>query len=366
MGEIRDIRLKTAVDMMRLFGADIAELKKFAIESEEVKIGEIAQTESVEGTLDKEDIRNRIKAHMSLHVFANISEIHPAWLLDILSEESPRVVGVLLRYLPSSHVRYLIERLPKRIKNKLPTLIDAFAVPPEILGVIQGKLEARFAGFTVATGGVGSEFGFADIPFLKSSELKSLFVDIGIHELAMAFKGMDRNIISIVLNRLPVEDAHLLQQRIRSLTDVHPILTRDAKYSVLQMNTAGSTPTDLFFEEMGFISFAKALQKGEEEIFLSMKYKLEPRRSYLLRRYIDQYTSGSPASVASLRKELILERIGALSRSGAIDGSICRRIKSEEQVMAGAPAATELPLNPSSAEEMISNGDSWQEKDSVI
>ncbi|MDZ4224677.1 MAG: hypothetical protein U1D33_02090, partial [bacterium] len=72
---------------------------------------------------DSETAEQQLKALCAQESFSGIAEIHPAWLVEALKKESPRVIGVILRHLPSKHVRYLLEHLPKRTVMQLPKLI---------------------------------------------------------------------------------------------------------------------------------------------------------------------------------------------------------------------------------------------------
>src|SRR3989344_1575997 len=75
---------------------------------------------------------------------SSITEIHPAWLVEPLKNESPRVVGVILRHIPSKHVRYILEHLPARTVAQMPKLIESFYVPKEILNLIRRRFERHF------------------------------------------------------------------------------------------------------------------------------------------------------------------------------------------------------------------------------
>src|SRR3989344_5710237 len=95
----------------------------------------------------KEEIPSQLKALRAQESFSGIAEVHPAWLVEALKRESPRVIGVILRHMPSKHVRYILERLPRRTVEKMPQLVEAFCVPKEILSVVRHRFEKNFLPF---------------------------------------------------------------------------------------------------------------------------------------------------------------------------------------------------------------------------
>lgn len=282
-------------------------------------------------------IVDKLRSFVAREEFIGLAEIHPAWLVEVLSKEAPRIIGIVLRYLPSKQVRYIIEHLPKRIKQKLPQLIDSFAVPAPILKVIKNRFERQF--ISLQTVHDFDEFGFENISSLKSSELETLFRDLGIHELALALKGVDRRSLNILFNRLSVDEARSLHQRIRSLTDAKPNLLRDAKYTVLEMTLTETNPGDLLLD-VGLNSFAKAFSDEDLKIYPYIKQKIEPRLGYTLKRYLDEHLGSNYPEVCEERKIVILSRVEALSRAGSIDESLANYFpnKLEEEKICLPPA----------------------------
>lgn len=266
-------------------------------------------------------IVGRLKSLVAREEFIGLAEIHPAWLVEVLSKESPRIIGIILRYLPSGQVRYIIDHLPKRIKHRLPQLIDSFAVPGPILDIIKERFERQF--ISVQGPRDFDEFGFENVCFLKSADLEILFRDLGIHELAMALKGVDRRSLNILFNRLSINEARALQQRIRSLTDVPASLLTDAKYTVLEMSLAETDSDDLLMD-IGLNVFARSLDLRDAGMFPLIKQKLEPRLGYTLRRYMDQHVDSNFAEIIEKRKEVILRRVEALAKAGSIDQNLAR------------------------------------------
>ena len=308
-------------------------------------------------------IVDRLKFLVAQEEFVGLGEIHPAWLVEALSKESPMIIGIILRYLPSKQVRYIIEHLPKRIKNKLPQLIDSFAVPAPILKIIRGRFERQFISHQSPRD--IDEFDFDHVCFLKSTDLEILFRDLGIQEMAMALKGVDRRSLNILFNRLSIDEARSLQQRIRSLLDISPPLLKDAKYTVLEMSLSETSPEDLLMD-IGLNAFARAITKHDINILPVIKQKLSPRLGYTLKRYIDQHMSSNLKEVSDKRKETILGRVEALVKAGSIESDVAR-------VFVGAGETQEFHSQESEEESEVSSSprapeksDSWHGENGVV
>lgn len=339
---------------------DAASFSVFGSTLEEEEL--IKRIDDISGVPEAERLSyttERLRSFLAREKFVDLSDIHPSWLVEVLSKESPRIVGIILRYLPSKQVRYIIEHLPKRIKQRLPQLLEAFAVPAPILNIIKERFERQFLSPHISRD--FDEFEFQNISCLKNTDLEVLFRDLGIHELAMALKGVDRRSLNILFNRLSIDEARNLQQRIRSLVDISPSLLRDAKYTVLEMNITETDSDDLLVE-IGLNAFARSLDADDIDIFPLIKQKLEPRLGYTLKRYIDRHVGSNFASVIDKRKELILLRLEALARAGSIDQNLARHFDDIDEPVheISDTASHQVPINNSV------EPDSWQGEDGVI
>lgn len=245
-----------------------------------------------------------------------IGEVHPAWLAQVLEHESPLVVGLLLRYLPSRHVRYLMEHLPERLKRALPNLLETFAVSPAVFQLVRRIFEAHFVPMRPAQ--TITTFHFSDLVHLGTDELEVLLRDAGIHELALAFYTMDRQALQIVFNRMQFRDAKALKERIQSLADLHAGLERDAKYTIFEIgiDVGGS---EAMLREIGVHGVAKAVGPDEARMVGTLRQKLPPRLGYLLSRLVDHYRARTHPTIRSVRQALLLQRIATLSAAGELD-----------------------------------------------
>ena len=263
--------------------------------------------------LSKNDCLTVLKENLEAYAdeLSPLSEIHPAWIVKELENESPKIIGIILRWLPSRHVRYILENLPKRIKLNLPKLVDSFAVPTEMLNVIRTRFERKFS--TQESMGIADVGDFEDIFMLDPNNLEKLFKDLGIHELAMAFQNVDAGGVRVLLNRMSVTSARALQQRMKDVADTDAAILKDARFTILEV-AIDQEDVEKLLLEVGLAAFSKTMNK--EDMFSRIQMKLDPTVSYIFKRYIDQY-----AGVNKLwkeRQELVMKRLRLLARAGEI------------------------------------------------
>lgn len=245
-----------------------------------------------------------------------LSEIHPSWLVDILVHETPRVIGLLLRFLPSRHARFILDHLPRALKEHLPHVVDAFAVPEQILRIVRRRFERHF----LPMHGLEDidQFDSHTIHALSMDDLVTLFHDLGIQELAMAFCRVSRTALRVLFNRLKFDEAKALLTQIESLRSLDPYVEQDAKYSILEMSLEGRDP-ETMIREIGIQAFAKSLLPTQLPMVALLKQKLPPALAYLLQRDADIHVPTNDRTLATARQRLALIRVGTLAREAKID-----------------------------------------------
>lgn len=241
-----------------------------------------------------------------------LQDVHPEWMLKILEHETPRVIAILLRYIPSKQSRYILERLPARIKERMPHFVDAFSVPTLVVQSMRRKFESHFA--AAAPAHVETE-SFAAIACLSFEDLPKLICDLGLHEVALAFSDADDLSIQVLTKRLPESDARRLQERMHHLVDAPAALTRDAKFTILDIDVE-SVPSDLFLFEIGIRAFAKACGRNEKDLIQALSLKLEPRVGEWLLSQAARKSGGG--ELGGIRQQMILDRFETLSRAGVL------------------------------------------------
>ena len=248
--------------------------------------------------------------------FTGIAEVHPGWMLEALSHESPRVIGIILRYLPSRHVRYVMERLPREVKQFLPDMVQSFSVAQPLLEVIRKRFEAQFVPMPFSRN--REVLSFDDLYVLKSEELELVMLDLGIHEMACALTSLSRQAMHVLLNRFPLKLAKKIQERMKQVKNVSSALRHEARFTVLE--AAGErVGTEQLLFDIGLTAFARSCGLHHENLLKAVLQKLPPQHGYVLKRALTQWSQHKPSSVLSERQTVLLGRVVSLSRQGAID-----------------------------------------------
>ena len=248
--------------------------------------------------------------------FSSIAEVHPAWILERLREEPPRVVGIILRYLPSKHLRFLLKHLPPHIRETIPGMMESFAVPGPILEVIRQRFERHFLPMRICRS--EEKFGFEHLYYLKAEELEALVRDLGISELAIVFSGLSGKAMRAVYNRLDLKEARRLQSRMGELGDVSPELFRQARNAVLEIEGQHLGPK-LMLTRLGLAALASATGREYERVGRLIQQKLSPHDGYLLKRLADETKLRGDGGVAVERRDIVLGLVASLAREERID-----------------------------------------------
>jgi len=305
MHEAGNIRIETVKKLVAAFSAN--DVAKFGPLSEE-------QDYTATTRAGRAEIINDIKESMRVdgEEISNLGDIHPAWLVKALENESPKIIGIILRWLPSRHVRYILEHLPKKVKMSLPKLVESFAVPTPVIKLIKTNFEKKFA--IDPSISAGEATGFEDIARLRAASLERFLRDLGLQELAMAFHNVESEALKLLLNRMSFQSARMLQQRINDLSDVAKPMLRDAMYTVLEV-ALDQEDIDRLLLEVGFASISKAMP--DLSMLEQIQLKLEPPAAYLLKRYVDQYAG--KGMLAKDRQQMAMSRVALLASAGEIE-----------------------------------------------
>jgi len=263
-------------------------------------------------------LKEKINSLVASERWSGLAEIHPAWILEELKKESPKIIGIILRYLPSQHVRYLLENLPPTIRFALPNIIEAFSVPKPILDIIKQRFESRFIPLHLSRS--IEKLNFNHLYYLKSNELELFFKDLGMQELATALHGISGKSLNFLLNRLSLKDAKRLQQRIKSFKNVSDDLKKQARYTVLEVEGEHLGPENLLIE-IGLAAFAKSISSSSSDLPRLLGIKLPPKISYVLKRYVAEKSQKNQKETAYERQSIILSRISSLAKENVIDQS---------------------------------------------
>lgn len=250
--------------------------------------------------------------------FSNMGEMHPAWILESLKEETPKIIGIILRHLPSRHVRYIVDHLPLSIRRSLPQMIEVFSVPTPLLEVIRKRFERKFRPLRALP--LTGKCGFSELSCLKSEELVVLFREIGCAEMALALMGISTQTLRTILNRLPLRDAKRVQGRMKLLEKTSAKLIHQAKFTLIAAAEERAGAHQLFMN-IGLAAFARALCKDDETLVRLLQQKLVPELGYLLKRTFEEWSSEGSDGALAERRAVILAMIDALATERAIDAA---------------------------------------------
>lgn len=279
--------------------------------------------------------------------FSNLAEVHPAWILEYLREEAPRVIGIILRSLPSKHVRFILKGLPPMVRVQLPDLVESFAVAGPVLEIIRGRFERHFEPMRVSR--TGGQMGFEHLYYLRSEELEALIRAVGLTELAIALSGLSGKTLHVVFNRLDLKDAKRLQRRIRELGAVSPELFRQARSTILEVEGERLGPERMLMR-VGLAALANAIEGHHASVTRLIMQRLDPADGYLLKRLIDERRARTHAAVAAERQAMILAQAAELACEGRIDAAWGQRFSSD------AAGGAQRPIPLPSAEEETKTG----------
>ena len=247
--------------------------------------------------------------------FSSLAEVHPAWILEHLRGEPPRVVGLILRSLPSNHVRYLLQNLPPMLRERIPNMVESFAVDPQVLEVIRRRFEKNFLPMRISR--QVRKPGFEHLYFLKTSELTELIRELGVFELAIALAGMSRKALHMIYNRLDLKDAKRLKMRIDAMGGISTELYRQARFNLLEIE-GRHEGSERMLKAVGLAALASAAGNEYGEMIKLLMQKLEPTDGYLLKRFIDERRKRASALVGDERRKLVTDLVGELAAEGRI------------------------------------------------
>lgn len=251
----------------------------------------------------KKKIFKELKQLMHAEKVHPLGEIHPGWFLQVIKNESPKTIGLILRYLPGDKVTYILENLSEDLKKKLPKLNEAKKLPDDLMELIRERFESQFLTYKLPK--KSSEISIQDLYFIKTDFLLAFFRDLGIQQLANAFKGLDKVALKAMLNRLIIKDAKELQTRIKNLDKVSKRDLNDAQILIIDLPLDRIEPQALFLE-VGMAFFARAISQDQIDFAKSLQFKLPPKYGYLLKRYVEGgLANHKPRLTESARRQIL-------------------------------------------------------------
>lgn len=292
-----------AVDLCRFVSLDHEEsLKK--------ELGKLSQ----EGTQASErgELFHKLLAFRRSEKRLTLKEIHPGWILERLKEESPYVLAMICRYLPENSVRYLTSHCDPEVQSWLKQNQNGLIFPDELTDWILTLLEESFTKADLPER--KEEFSFAHLGLVAPTDLNRLFCELGMEECCRIFQGTPLQVLSVLLRRLPVEQAREFRDRLREAKELPADVRHQTRLDFLKLPLESSSED--FFLEVGLAVFARAISKKEKNWAQHIVYKMEPRHGYLLRRLISESLLSGHDSEHTLKQEYVLFHFAKLMRSG--------------------------------------------------
>lgn len=242
-------------------------------------------------------------------------EIHPGWVLEAIRGESPRVVGLVCRYLPGSHVRYIIKHLPKETRDKLPSLSESFGVPKELIEPVKEFLSQKF--FSAKQPSSDQTFSCQHIPWMNSKDLRRMIRELGYAEIRKAFSQVDPKVVRTFLTRFSLEEAKRVRRHIEQGPPVLEADRTQAQKHIVSMDLDVGRAEELPFE-LGLSVLAECVRAEESEWIEGVIVRLEPSEGYVLRRHVREALGRERKEDVERRKSELLGLIRDLADRGQI------------------------------------------------
>lgn len=279
------------------------ELLNFLSPQEKSKIGPameemLAMSKEQKRTI----ILHSVKQLSSQSYGSPLRDIHSDWILQALTHESPRIIATILRHLPTDHVRYVLERLPAKILQKMPPLSETFSLNPELIQILRRRFEKNFL---VKPMPLTHRLTFSNLCLLTSDQLHLLFRKMGMMEVIMAFSQLDQKTMDTLFKRLPQRDATLLKLGLGKKQVFPEQRQKQAQAHLMSIDVTKGAP-EYFILEVGFFLYSKALLPVylEEARLIQQKFSLEVGR--LLKKYIEKNLPlNSEKTVDKYQKEFL-------------------------------------------------------------
>lgn len=251
----------------------------------------------------------------------------PTWLLHHLRGESPEVVAAVLLGLSHETARSVLKRLPKKIRQNLPSKERARKIPAPVLAVVRQHIERRFEPMPTP---LTHRFGFWDLCQLRREDLDALLRTLGLMELGQAFATVGPRAVAEFCRRLPKDE---VEQLIGALKDnahadaPNPWISRKFLSRIL----ANFETTHELLQKSGIWRLARAsidAPKSSTQV-LAQKFSYATGKAYLEQipkaralqseaADANEHTAASDAPALNLR-DSILVQVQRMRDAGELD-----------------------------------------------
>lgn len=291
------------------------ELFTFASPPDEAELNKIADRLGREGISDTDDMMAQIRKLKGARVASGLGEIHPGWILEKLEGESPRVLGILCRFLPGDKVKFLIDHLPSSERKRLPKVNESYRISPPIAEIVRSLVEKKLA--LSVPRSEGASFSLPHAALMKTDDIRTLFRDLGLEEIRKAFTNVEPRVLKAFLARFSPAMAKEVRGRIDHGRAVTPEAKREAQGHLVSLPME-KLPLEEMLREIGYSALARALSPTDLPWAEMICQKLPPEEGYRLKRVFQDQVAGRPSMILEEKKSEILGRIFILAEKGLI------------------------------------------------
>lgn len=237
------------------------------------------------------------------------TEIDPSWYVNALKEETPKVTRLILGNLDRERQKQVVRTLPKNLAKQIKEQKPLNKLEPEVLEILRDKFANHFPKFPAFNR--EEALSFENLHALNKVQLIELFRDLGLHELSIALKEVNKSALRAILHRMAITDAKLLQTTIKQIGDLTEQRKMSAQLSVLAIDL-DKVSAHNFFLEIGFCVFSRAIGPEHKAMVNALQYKLSPKEGYILKRYLNLQEQKGEVRNRKFIEDLVLERLTAV------------------------------------------------------
>ena len=251
-----------------------------------------------------------------------LAHIDPSWLLEGLRHESPAVVAIILMDLPEKNAQILLQKIPSKVRQCLPSKDKVRQIPVALRQGICIAFHSRFQTMPAELSHQG--LSIASIIELELQDMQTLIYDLGAIELGQAFAAMGKMALAELCRRLPREKAKELIAAVRSASHIDRPTAQQAQKFLSQVVLNFDNTND-FFQRAGFWRLARAFINEPQNQLRAFKQRLPRSLGALFQSTIEKAKAfQSPEDEEQIHRlqDTIVIRLHGLAREKKIDASL--------------------------------------------
>lgn len=305
------------ITTMTMGGSESAELFKFLPEDEARLLAEKAELlAKIPSNKRVRFMLMEMKEELNMMGQHGMEYVDPSWIINVLKGELPQVLANLMFDLPSPLIRKLIERIPGKVKEHLPSKDDVEKVPAEIRSSVRYLFESKFAPMPR---NMGRQFVFANIILLDRKDIVTLIRILGLEELAQAFISVGKQALLELCRSLPREKAEELIEVVKTVDKVDLMDLKTAQRFLARVLNNFKDEEDLF-RRAGIFRLSKAALLEDDVFKKAMAQRLPYEQGQIYLDYIAkaaEIADWEPAVLQRLQNR-IFDKIKELSKAELI------------------------------------------------